>query len=68
MAKFFLNGEQKPYVQQTVYELLQSNGIDPEKHGVAVAVNGEVLPRTSWKTTVINPGDRVEIVTAVAGG
>jgi sulfur carrier protein len=36
--------------------------------GVAVAVNGTVVPRSSWATTVLAPGDRVEIVTAAAGG
>ncbi|MCS6770196.1 MAG: sulfur carrier protein ThiS [Candidatus Caldarchaeum sp.] len=55
-------------MQQTVHELLQTRGIDPERHGVAVAVNGEVVHRKAWKTHVIKPEDRVEIVTAVAGG
>ena len=36
--------------------------------GVAVAVNGEVVPRTSWATTVVGPGDRVEVLTATQGG
>jgi sulfur carrier protein len=36
--------------------------------GIAVAVNGEVVPRGSWSTTVLAAGDRVELVTAVQGG
>jgi sulfur carrier protein len=36
--------------------------------GVAVAVNGEVVPRTDWPLRALRPGDRVEIVTAVQGG
>lgn len=36
--------------------------------GVAVAVNGDVVPRGAWPTTALNPGDRVEILTAVQGG
>lgn len=36
--------------------------------GVAVAVNGTVVPRSLWAGTVLAPGDRVEIVTAAAGG
>ena len=35
---------------------------------VAVAINGEVLPRDSWAQTEIRPGDTVEIVRAVGGG
>ncbi len=36
--------------------------------GVAVALNGEVVPRSRWEVTRLSPGDRVEIVTATAGG
>lgn len=36
--------------------------------GVAVAVNGDVLPRGAWPSTQLRDGDRVEIVTAVQGG
>lgn len=36
--------------------------------GIAVAVNGEVVPRGSWSDTPVQPGDRVDVVTAVQGG
>ena len=36
--------------------------------GIAAAVNGEVVPRSSWAGTVLRDGDRVEVVTAVQGG
>jgi len=36
--------------------------------GVAVAVNGDVVPRSRWSTQALRNGDRVEIVTAAAGG
>ena len=36
--------------------------------GVAVALNGEVVPRSTWGSTQVTPGDDVEIVTAAAGG
>ena len=36
--------------------------------GIAVAVNGEVVPRGSWPDTQLADGDRVEVVTAVQGG
>jgi sulfur carrier protein len=35
---------------------------------VAVARNGEVVPRGAWDSTVLEPGDAVEILIAVAGG
>jgi sulfur carrier protein len=36
--------------------------------GVAAAVNGEVVPRGSWVSTVLRDGDQVEVVTAMQGG
>jgi sulfur carrier protein len=36
--------------------------------GVAVAVNGEVVPRRGWPATLVGEGDQIEIVTAVQGG
>jgi sulfur carrier protein len=36
--------------------------------GVAAAVNGDVVPRTSWTVTFLRDGDQVEVVTAVQGG
>jgi sulfur carrier protein len=38
------------------------------KRGIAVAVNGTVVPRSSWEETRLDDADRVEILTAVAGG
>ncbi|MEH1012162.1 sulfur carrier protein ThiS [Micromonospora sp. CPCC 206060] len=36
--------------------------------GVAVAVNGEVVPRAAWAGTALRDGDRVEVLTASQGG
>jgi sulfur carrier protein len=36
--------------------------------GVAVALDREVVPRSSWPTVIILEGASVEIVTAAAGG
>ena len=36
--------------------------------GVAVAVNGQVVPRRLWRETPIASGDDVRVVKAVAGG
>ena len=38
------------------------------RHGVAVAVNGEVVPRSAWATAGLHDGDRVEVLTAAQGG
>ncbi|HKN91095.1 MAG TPA: sulfur carrier protein ThiS [Acidimicrobiia bacterium] len=36
--------------------------------GIAIAVNGEVVPRSAWDATGLHPGDRVEVLTAAQGG
>lgn len=36
--------------------------------GVAVALNGSVVPRGEWHSTVLADADQVEILTAVQGG
>jgi sulfur carrier protein len=36
--------------------------------GVAAAVNGDVVPRSSWAATSLRDGDQIEVVTAVQGG
>ncbi|MGH3988878.1 MAG: sulfur carrier protein ThiS [Pseudonocardiaceae bacterium] len=36
--------------------------------GVAVALDGAVVPRVSWPATSLRPGARIEVLTAVQGG
>ena len=64
-----VNGEERPApADGTVIALLSSLDVDPGERGVAVAVNGEVVPRQEWETKSLTAGDRVELVRAVQGG
>ena len=36
--------------------------------GVAVAVDAEVVPRSEWPTTTLEPGQSVEVLAAMQGG
>jgi thiamine biosynthesis protein ThiS len=49
-----------------VTALLKALDINPKQ--VAVAVNGEVVPRSEWPRAAVGDGDAVEIVRAVGGG
>jgi len=64
----YVNDEPREYSNESIYELLRKVGVDPEKPGVAVAVNADVIPRSEWKHRRLNDGDRLEIVHAVSGG
>jgi sulfur carrier protein len=52
----------------TVNRLLEALGHDPSGAGIAVAVNGEVVPRGAWLTTALGERDRVEVLGAAQGG
>ena len=41
---------------------------DGTRLGLAVARNGAVVPRSQWSKTALEPGDEVEILSAVQGG
>jgi sulfur carrier protein len=42
--------------------------LDAPRRGVAVAVNGMVVPASNWQAVSVHDGDRVEILTAAQGG
>ncbi|MFM4717537.1 sulfur carrier protein ThiS [Aeromonas veronii] len=50
----------------SVADLLAAQGVNPQ--GVAVALNGAVLPRGRWTETRLNDGDELHLFTAIAGG
>lgn len=62
------NGEELAVDAGTVADLLALRLDDPRPHGVAVAVNEEVVPRDDWPRRSLADGDVVEVVTAVQGG
>jgi sulfur carrier protein len=67
-ATIRVNGEDRRLAAATVIELLRDLGVDPDRRGVAVALNGAVVRRGDWPAAALAPGDRVEIVKPVAGG
>jgi sulfur carrier protein len=61
-----VNGTDDEFLGETVETLLQRRSI--ETRGVAVALDGEIVRRSEWISTVIHDGSSIEIVTAAAGG
>ncbi|MGL6572145.1 sulfur carrier protein ThiS [Aeromonas hydrophila] len=51
---------------QSVADLLAAQEVNPQ--GVAVALNGAVLPRGRWAEIRLNDGDELHLFTAIAGG
>lgn len=44
------------------------SSVDGVRLGVAVAVDGAVVPRGQWHARAIEPNQRIEVVTAKQGG
>jgi sulfur carrier protein len=61
-----VNGEAREIAPCSVAELLAE--LDAAADGVAVAVNGTVVPRSERAGRPLREGDRVEVIRAVGGG
>ena len=61
-----INGEDLNITGRTVAEFLTESGYDIRR--VAVELNGDILPKVQYDSTVLQDGDSVEIVSFVGGG
>jgi sulfur carrier protein len=65
----FVNGKAvESGANPTIRDVLLALDIDPERAGIAVAVDAEVARRGAWPTQTVDDGAHVEIVTATQGG
>ena len=63
-----VNGEARETAAGTLVELLGQLELGDTSAGLAVAVNGAIVPRSDWAGRALRDGDRVEVVGAVQGG
>jgi len=63
-----VNGKNEPLAAATLEALLVEKAVDTCQRGIAVALNGAVVPRAAWPQTELRAGDAVEIVRARQGG
>lgn len=64
-----VNGEPKELPAPcTLMDLLKLLQLEATSLGLAVAVNRQVIPRSQWATTLLEEGDKVELVYARQGG
>jgi sulfur carrier protein len=62
-----VNGQQREVPpESTLTDVVAQLTAAPQ--GIAVALNGSVVPRGSWPSTVLTDADTVEVLTAVQGG
>jgi sulfur carrier protein len=64
-----LNGQDSDLAPgETLTAAFEQLGIEPDARGVAVAVDGEVVPRGEWPSFKLPADARIEVVTAIQGG
>jgi sulfur carrier protein len=65
----WLNGELRDLPAGVrLTDAVEAAGAPLDRRGIAVAVDGEVVPREHWDELVLADGQRVEVVHAVQGG
>jgi sulfur carrier protein len=52
----------------TVVDAMTAVGHEGAGFGIAIALNGEVVVRSSWASTGLSDGDHLEILVAAQGG
>jgi sulfur carrier protein len=55
-------------VGESFAEVLGRLNVPSDARGVAVAVDGEVVPRAQWDSFLLQQHSRVEVLTAMQGG
>ena len=69
MISVTVNGERRSVPEgASVAELLELLDVPTSGRGVAVAVDGEVVPRSRWAASTLLDGARIEVLVAVQGG
>ena len=67
-GRIWVNGHDMPLGAATVADFLAQQTVEIGSRGIAVALNGSVVPRSAWGETALKPGDTIEVVRAMQGG
>ena len=62
----YLNGKEKE-LKSTLQLVLEADGLSNKK-GVAVAVNNQVVPKSSWESFSLKENDKILVIQASQGG
>ncbi|MEB1807644.1 MAG: sulfur carrier protein ThiS [Bacillaceae bacterium] len=64
--ELYVNGETVELEASTLADIVKHYGL--EKNLVVTEVNGEIIDRSNWEATVVEPGMKIELVHFVGGG
>jgi sulfur carrier protein len=63
-----VNGEPRNLAEGSNVADAVADVADGRRTGIAVSLNGEVVPRSAWETVAIGDDDRLEVLSAIGGG
>ena len=63
-----MNGVDRDVAAGWTVDDVVSSFVEAPERGVAVALDGDVVPRSEWCTTTLVEGQSVEVLRAVQGG
>ncbi len=63
-----VNGDQHEFEANTNLQQLLDTLTLGKKGRIAIEINGEIVPRSSFQKQILRSGDSVEIVQAIGGG
>jgi thiazole synthase len=67
--RIVLNGEPQELPEAaTLADAVRESGAETDARGLAVALDGEVVPRSEWAATALADGAAVEVLAAIQGG
>jgi sulfur carrier protein len=67
MLDLIVNGEPKQVPEHTnITQLIEMMGLAGKR--LAMEINREIVPRSTFDSRELQPGDQVEIVQAIGGG
>lgn len=65
--KLVVNGEEKEFeAPLNLFDVLEQQGV--VEMLIAAAINGDFVPKESWKNTNIKAGDVIDVVSPMQGG
>jgi sulfur carrier protein len=67
-VKVYVNGKPREVAADATLLEVLGLGADLPARGVAVAIDGDVVPRAELPRAELHDGVRIEVVTAVQGG
>jgi sulfur carrier protein len=63
-----INGAEKEVGPATKVADVVSDFAGSRRRGIAIALNGEIVPKSEWAEVAMHDGDRLEVLSAIGGG